>query len=97
MGLAQGAHEVEPQEFTLSFATQRLLQLCCFVGSGQVPSQAAAMSMQLPLQSFCPDGQEPPHCPWQVRVPPGTSGQALHDDVPQLSTLVSSTHLLPHW
>jgi hypothetical protein len=88
-GAGHGVHEV-PQEFGLVSAAHMPLQLWDPAGHGP---QAAAESMQAPLQSFCVPGQVPPHVPaTQVAVPPVIDGQGAHE-VPQFAGSVSLRHL----
>jgi hypothetical protein len=91
-GGEHGEHDV-PHELVLVSLTQLLLQSC--VPVGQVPLQAMLIGMQLPRQSFCPDGQLAPHeVPSHVAVPPTGGGHALHD-VPQVLGSLLLTQLPP--
>jgi len=59
-----------PQAFTLSLVGQ--VPAHAWVPLGHCPSHEAVPSTQRPLQSFLPDGHEPPQwMPSQVAVPSG--------------------------
>jgi hypothetical protein len=93
VGFGHAVHDVVPHEFTLVFIAQKPLQSC--VPAAHVP-QTSAAPMHTPLQSFISAGQAGTHAvPSQVAVPPIGMGQAAHDEVPQLPTSLSLTHLAP--
>jgi len=83
-------HEV-PHELTLRLSAHSPPQLC--LAPAQVPEQAAPLSMQLPLHSFCPDGHAPPQLPdVQVAVPPSGTMHGVQE-VPQVAGSASLTQV----
>jgi hypothetical protein len=88
-GIGQLMHEVVPHELTLVLSAHRPPQLC--VPAAHWPEHAAAVSMQVPLQSFWVGTQTPPHCPCtHVGAPPVGAGQGLHE-APHVAVSVSLT------
>jgi hypothetical protein len=86
--------QLAPQELVLLFAAQMPLQL--WVPDGQTPEQAAAASIQEPVQTFIVVGHAGWHAvPSQVTLPPVGAAQAVQDTGPQLPVLLSLTQVLP--
>jgi len=92
-GTEHTVHE-GPQPVMSLLARQKLLQAC--VPVGQVPEQAAVLSMQVPLHRVFPIGHEPPQeVPSHVAVPFWGTGHA-EQATPQLLMSSFRTHFPPH-
>ena len=89
-GSAQ-AEQREPQVATSLLGAQMPLQLCVLFG--HVLLHARLLAMQAPLQSCIVEGQVVPHDnPSHVAEPPVGTGQAEHDEGPQLESRLFETH-----
>jgi hypothetical protein len=94
VGRGHATHDVVPQLLGLPLDTHAPLQL--WVPAGHVPSQVAVSRMHTPRHSFLPIGHVPLQTPLvQEAVPPMGTAQGSQD-MPQLATLTSLTHLPPH-